>query len=267
MHKIYKIMLLFLFLLVSFTASAKETNHTKSSHPGFRWQIGEELLYKVKYSFLTVGTLRFQILKKDTLRGRPVYHCRMHMKSSGIPFVNFDDTYDSYIDEDVYSHRLETWEKEGDHILHTVYDMNYLDSTITMKMDREFEKDTVAVLDSTTHLTGKTQDGLSLLFYARANVQKKHPEDVTVFSYNVYRQTFINFTGDLDEVKINGKKLEGYYVDGKMKFVGIAGLKEGFKGWFSQEPQHVPLHAKMKVIVGRYPAAKGLTVMPGRFWV
>ena len=246
----YNCWLLILIALVSFSANAQDAANSISTYQDFRWQIGEELLYKVKYSFLTVGSLRFQVLNKDTLRGRPVYHCRMHMKSSGIPFVNFDDIFDSYIDEGMYSHRLESWEKESDHILHTLYDMNYNDSTIYMTMYREFEKDTVAVLDSTTKLIDKTQDGLSLLFFARANVRKKISEDVMVFSYNVYRKTFINFTGELKEIKAKGKKVPGYYLDGKMKFVGIAGLKDGFKGWFSAEPQHVPLHAKMKVIVG-----------------
>ncbi len=216
----------------------------------FQWQVGEDLLYKVKYSFLTVGTLHFQILKRDTLHGRPVYLCRMHMKSSGIPFINFDDVYESYIDEEVYSHRLESWEKQSDHILYTHYEMNYADRKIYMHMEKRFETDTVAILDSSVALTERVQDGLSLLFYARANVKKKQGEDVTVFSFNDYRKTFINFTGKLEEVKSKGKDVMGYYLDGKMKFVGIAGLKEDFKGWFSPEPQHVPLHAKMKVIVG-----------------
>lgn len=246
----YTCWVLMLIALVSSSINAENEVDSLSAHSDFRWQVGEELFYKVKYSFLTVGTLRFNVLSKDTLRGRPVYHCRMHMKSAGIPFVNFDDIFDSYIDEAMYSHRLESWEKEGDHILHTIYDMNYKDSTIYMKMTREFKDDTIAVLDSTTKLIANTQDGLSLLFFARANVRKKISEDVMVFSYNVYRKTFINFTGGLKEVKARGKKVPGYYLDGKMKFVGIAGLKEGFKGWFSAEPQHVPLHAKMKVIVG-----------------
>ena len=51
-------------------------------------------------------------------------------------------------------------------------------------------------------------------------------------------------------MKAKGKKVDGYYVDGKMKFVGIAGVKEDFKGWFSQDGQSVPLHAKMKAFVG-----------------
>lgn len=249
--QIFALLMVWVFLaLVSTGLAARDATFPKTPATKFKWQVGEELFYKVKYSFLTVGTLRFQILKRDTLHGRPVYLCRMHIKSSGIPFINFDDIYESYIDENVYSHQLQSWEQQSDHILYTRYDMNYRDGKIYMFMEKRFETDTVTVLDSTVALTEPVQDGLSLLFYARANVEKKQGEDVTVFSFNEYRQTFINFTGKLEEVKSRGKDVMGYYLDGKMKFVGIAGLKEDFKGWFSPEAQHVPLHAKMKVIVG-----------------
>ena len=73
---------------------------------------------------------------------------------------------------------------------------------------------------------------------------------MTVFTFFEHQDTFINFTGEKEDVKARGKKVEGYYLDGKMKFVGIAGVKDDFKGWFSQDPQGVPLHAKMKAIVG-----------------
>jgi len=217
----------------------------------FQWQVGEELFYKVKYSFLSVGSLHFWVLEKDTLRGRPVYHCKLHMKSSpAIPFVSMDDYYESYIDEDVYSHIFWSYEKQKDHQLMTRYDTDYDAGVIKIRIEKQFAGDTVVVLDSAAAINGKVQDGLSLLFYARAEVKKNNPRDVAVFAFNRLRDTFINFTGRTEEVKAKGAKVEGYYLDGKMKFVGIAGIKEDFKGWFSPDAQSVPLHAKMKAFLG-----------------
>ncbi len=221
--------------------------------PQFKWKVGEELQYKVKYSFLTVGSLKFWILNKDTLAGRNVYRCRMHMKSSSaIPFVNLDDTYESLIDEDVFSHRAEAWEQGGDHILYTRYDFDYEQGKVLMFMEKRYKDDdrTEVVLDSSTVLNGRVQDGFSLLFFARANVERSDTADVTVFSFNNFNKTNINFTGKVEDVKAKGEKVDGYFLDGKMKFVGIAGLKEDFEGWFAQDAQRVPLHARMKAFLG-----------------
>jgi hypothetical protein len=121
-----------------------------------------------------------------------------------------------------------------------------------MFMEKRFKDSdrTELVLDSTAALDGVVQDGFSLLYYARANVDKRDTTEVTVFTFNAFNQTAINFTGMLSEVKAKDKKVYGYYLDGKMKFVGIAGIKEDFKGWFSQDTQRVPLKAKMKAFIG-----------------
>jgi len=44
--------------------------------------------------------------------------------------------------------------------------------------------------------------------------------------------------------------VRGYYLDGRLRFVGIAGIKEDFKGWFSTDGQKVPLKAYMKAFIG-----------------
>ena len=36
----------------------------------------------------------------------------------------------------------------------------------------------------------------------------------------------------------------------RLKFVGIAGVKDEFKGWFSPDRQSVPVIAKMKAFIG-----------------
>jgi hypothetical protein len=240
-------LILFLLLLLTAASPAGDSPAVK-----FHWQIGEELFYKVKYTFLTVGSLHLWVLDKDTVHNRPVYHCKLHMKSSpAIPFVNLDDIYESYIDaEDVYAHIFLAYQQESDYILFTRYDFDYDAGKLVILVKKFFENDTVLVLDSTAAISQKIQDGLSLLYYARANAKYADPQDVPVFAYNQLKDTFINFSGKTEEVKSKDAKVEGYYLDGKMKFVGIAGVKDDFKGWFSPDAQSVPLHARMKAFLG-----------------
>ena len=167
---LYRVTFTFIIiLLVSFNSFAND-----AEKPAFKWQVGEELFYKVRYAFFTVGSLHFEVVEKDTFRNRPVYHCKMLMKSNpSIPFVpELESSYESLIDEDVYAHLFWSIEKHKDHYLHTRYDINYDTGIIHIRMEKQFPADTVVVIDSSAAVTEKVQDGLSLLYYARANNQK-----------------------------------------------------------------------------------------------
>ena len=250
LKKLPLILLLSTLLLVQAVwADNSPANETENGH--FQWTVGEHLHYKVKYTFLTVGLLNFWVLGKETFRGREVYRCKMHVKSKSIPFVKLNDTYISLIDaEEFYSHRFWAYEQMSDHVLKTYYDFNYEDSTAIIFNDKITDTDTIRVVDSTAVLTHKVQDGLSLLYFARAFSPIQEKKDVAVYAWNDESSTYINFAGTREKVKTKGKKIPGWFLDGKMKFVGIAGVKEDFKGWFSEDPQKVPLQAHMKAIVG-----------------
>ncbi len=250
MRKLYTVEAVFIVLLMMLKPAIAQPDHTV--HLPYQWKIGEELFYKVRYTFFTIGSLHFKVVEKDTLHGRTVYHCRMHIKSNtSIPFVpDLDDDYDSYIDENFYSHRSIAYEKQKGYWLYTLYDMDYLNHAIHIRIEKHFPNDTLVALDSTASIPGPVQDGLSLLYFARAYSKTPGQVDVPVFAFNHLKTTRINFTGQPQRVKAKGKKVLGYYLDGKLKFVGIAGIREGFKGWFSPDIQGIPLHARMKAIVG-----------------
>jgi hypothetical protein len=237
----------FLFILVSGSVSYGQLK------PKIRLQVGEELIYKVKYTFLTLGSLKFQILGRDTIDNHPVFHCILYMDSNpSLPFVNLHDIYESYIDEDIYSRRFIAWEHKSDYTIYTRYDMNYEEQNVHIIMKNITETDTTVTLDSIAALDTprKIQDGLSILFYARAMVKYRKMMSAPVFAYNELKYTFINFTGERKKVEVQDKKYKAYYLDGYLKFVGIAGVKEGFKGWFSPDAQSVPLQAHMEAFIG-----------------
>lgn len=238
-----------LFLLIY----ATNVNANGELKPKIKLQVGEELIYKVKYTFLTLGSLKFQILGKDTINDRPVYHCILYMDSNpSLPFINLHDIYESYIDEDIYAHRFVGWENKSDHTIFTQYDMNYEEQNVHIIMKKMTKTDTTVTLDSIAALDTprKIQDGLSILFYARAMVKHKKMMSAPVFAFNELKYTFINFTGEQKKVEAQDKKYKAYYLDGYLKFVGIAGVKEGFKGWFSPDMQSVPLQAHMEAFIG-----------------
>lgn len=239
-----------LFILFFAITDILANNNPK---PKLKLQVGEELIYKVKYTFLTLGSLKFQILEKDTIDNHPVYHCILYMDSNpSLPFVNLHDIYESYIDEDIYSRRFLAWERKSDFTIFTQYDMDYEKQQVHIIEKKMTPTDTTLTLDSIAVLDTprKVQDGLSILFIARALVKNKKMMSVPVFAFNELKYTFINFTGEQKKIEVNDQKYKAYYLDGYLKFVGIAGVKDGFKGWFSPDEQSVPLKAHMEAFIG-----------------
>ncbi len=218
----------------------------------FKWKVGEYLHYDVKWSIFYLGSLKLYVLEEDTIQHSRVYHCKINIDSNpDLPFVNIHDVYESYIDADgVFSHRFVSYETKSDHIIYTRYDFDYQKNTVKIHIENRYRDKTVTVLDSVGHIPDKVQDSLSLLYFARAMVKYRVNSQVPVFAYNKLDTTMIRFTGNARDIELHERDLSGYYLDGRLKFVGIAGIKDDFRGWFSLDLQRIPLKAYMKAFVG-----------------
>jgi hypothetical protein len=218
----------------------------------FSWKPGEELIYSVKWTFIKLGEIKLTIVSEDTLNGRKVYHCQISIDSRpGLPFVNVHDMYESYIDAaEIYSHRFLSYESKGNYVLFTRYNFDYDKNEVNIRIEKRWEDATEIILDSTGVIPEKVEDSLSMLFFARALSQEKKEMYLPVFVYNKFEYTQLRFSGRMEELKVKGQKYKGFYLEGRLKFVGIAGVKEDFKGWFSSDPQHIPLKASMKAFIG-----------------
>ena len=169
----------------------------------------------------------------------------------GLPFISLHDIYDSYIDaEDFYSHAFLAYEQKKDHLLYTQYIFDYKHNEIRVRVEKRLENSFQTILDSTVTIDKKIHDSLSMLYFARAMVKNKSNIDLTLFVYNNIENTFIQIGGKLKEFEMNDNPIKGYFLEGKLKFVGIAGVKEDFKGYFSTDKQSVPLIAYMKAFIG-----------------
>lgn len=222
------------------------------SEPYLDWRVGEELLYKVKWTFIKLGEIKIDILDKVSCNERPAYHCQIKIDSSpGLPFVNIHDCYESYIDSAYfYSHLFRGYESKDDHIHFTEYLYNPSASKIDILLEKREEGSRTVLLDSTVHSPHKMFDSLSMFFLARGMVKNSARVNLSLFVYNKFETTDIDFTGNSDKIKIHGKKINCFFLAGKLKFVGIAGVKDDFKGWFSPDSQSVPIKAAMKAFIG-----------------
>lgn len=224
-------------------------SHGQDSKFGYR--IGEEFTYKVKYSFLRLGTLRLVVNDSVKINGHNVYHTQLFIDSNPLLFfVNMHNVYNSYIDDEFRLQLFKAEERIDDILYTTEYRFSYEDSMIYATLTNI--KDPNQIIRKEITMDELLLDGSSLIFYARANVHSVKAESLATFFEAKKGRVFINFKGKQGQQAIDaiGKGIDTYYVDGMMNSVGIAGLNGPFKGWFAVDSQRPPIRAKLKVFIG-----------------
>ena len=217
----------------------------------FRWRTGEVLTYKVKYSFVRLGTVRLMIMDSSRIDSIPVHHIRFNIDSSPLLFfVNVHSVFDCYLDDQMRPIKyIANESKKGKKKIAT-YHFNYPDSFFTIDMDDE--TNSTDFTHKVFPLKQNVYDGISLVFYSRSMIHQKRSEQVIAFWEDKLGKITLNFKGEADSIKIDAlrNKVPSYYIDGMFHLKGIAGVTGPFKGWFARDGQRPPLRAHLKVFIG-----------------
>lgn len=210
----------------------------------------EELVYNVRYGFIDLGQVRIRTYGRDTVNGVPALHAKAFIDSyAGVPFVDLHATFESWIDPGMFSRKFIGKSKEGKQWDYARYHFSYDEQRVLIESGR---RDTVVEKRDTLTLSGHTQDGLSLFFFARDQLRSRKKQNVPCVVTEKNVNTFIDFSDERSSVEVDAVE---YPVDvigfeGTAEFVGIFGLTGDFEGWFSNDAARVPVLAKMKVIIG-----------------
>lgn len=229
--------------------------HDSTLNTGFL-QVGEELTYEARWWFIKLGTIRTKVVSEQTEKNGKRYYCAAYIDSySGIPFVNLHAIFQSTIDRQCYSYSFVGREQEGNRweVLRYRYDRQnnviFIDKGTAennVSDDFQIEKTDTIGIDK------KIQDGLSLLYFARANVRNEKSITVPTMINQTQGATVLNFPGKQASVEIDAVEypVDVIEFDGDAKFKGIFGFNGPFKGWFSNDAAQIPIKAKTNVMIG-----------------
>ncbi len=243
----HRYFLILIFGLILGTSSVLKPNQP----PTFQWHLGEELTYRVKWSFIRLGTLRLQLRDTLTINNQFVYHIQLRIDSNPVLFfVNIHNVYNSYLDDKYRLYLFHSKEKiDGIEYL-AEYKFDYQNNRVYMKYTSMDDPNKVIIRDEPINET--ILDGSGLIYYTRSHLDSVHTDTVTSFFEGRRGKVRINFYGITDPVKINAynRKLPAFYVDGNVGMKAVAGLTGPFKGWFAVDAQRPPLKAELKVFIG-----------------
>jgi uncharacterized protein DUF3108 len=240
---------------ITYGSSRHKLANTKHrERPNMRaFSTGEELVYEVTYMGIALGTVTSRVTRIDTLpNNMKVYATGLIKTYDGVPFVTLNTVFRSIFDKNCSSIYFATRERLED----TRY--KYIHYKYKPKRDSLYIKVRVADKDlvhryDTLYLNGlRWQDGLSLLFYARAHVQEAFKDTVPVLMYKSKASAFIDFCTEREEMEIDKVKypIRTVKLEGESNFTGIFGLTGDFEGWFSDDYACIPIYAKMHVLIG-----------------
>jgi tetratricopeptide (TPR) repeat protein len=209
----------------------------------------EQLDYKVKYGFITLGWLKIRINGVLNINGREVYHLIFYVDSNpAFSFlISLHSIYESYIDAETLN-SLQTRLYTPDHeiyfssIYYFDYNKNHFNAQI-IRRDGRFE-----LIEK--NLPSSAQDGTSLLFLARGLVSNKMSGTTVVVVDEKYKYAHIQYSNETEKMKVQGKDINAVKIYARADFSGVAGMTGDAWGWFSPDKSSVPLVGKIKIIVG-----------------
>lgn len=217
----------------------------------FQWKLGEELVYKVKWTFIRLGTVKLQIIDTTKIENVPVYHIRFYIDSNPLLFfVNNHSVYDSFFDENFRILKTYSHEKIDNVNYRSEYQFNYTDSLIHVYMTDV--SDTSNTIYREMGMDKQLYDGIGMIFYARANVGMAKRDTLVSFFETKKGYVLINFKEKKEKIKVGifDEPFATYPLDGEIKIKGIAGVTGPFQGWFAADGQRPPIKAKLKVFIG-----------------
>ncbi|MCI0708448.1 MAG: DUF3108 domain-containing protein [Ignavibacteriae bacterium] len=219
------------------------------------FRVGEELEYRVSYSFFTLGSIRIRIVDASERNGRVVYRAQAFIDSApGLPFVDLHVLFESEFDEEVYSYTWVSADSTKQQLSFLSYTFNYDSNWVVVeKSKQKFGGSREVEEIDTVKVPGKAQDGLSLFFYARKNLFRQGQVNVPTVIGNEAVTTTIAFLNKRESVEIDAredKPIDVLEIQGKANYSGVFGMTGAFSGWFSNDSARVPIVARMRVLIG-----------------
>jgi hypothetical protein len=218
---------------------------------------GEDLTYEVSWWVFKIGQIKLKTLESKTINGKRHYSAAAFIDSySGLPFVDLHAIDYSEMDSAFFSRGFRAIEKRNHEWLVENSHFDYPNKMMIIERSRQKdlqsapyttpEYDTVA-LDRSGYL-----DGLSMLFYTRANAHCNIALRVPTIVYAKKGSIsfYFNDKKTTETIDAMEKPVRVVQLEGKADFEGIFGFTGDFKSWLSDDSATVPIKAEMKVILG-----------------
>ena len=218
----------------------------------------EELVYEVSWMKIPLGQIRLKANASVMVEGKLRHNASAVIDSyDGLPFVDLHVIDHTEMDESLYSKGFDALEKKGDRWESQKSHYDFSKKLLVTEKALHADKHSQAIASpsfDTLHLSSTSiQDGLSILYFARASTRNPRQVRVPTVVYEKEGATLFQVQNKTEYEEIDAwkdKKIRVVPVEGKAEFEGLFGFTGDFKGWFSDDVAAIPIKAELKVTIG-----------------
>ena len=215
------------------------------------FQPGEELVYKVKYGFVRLGTVTISTVRDNNAKNGE-YHIVWKMESNpSVPFFSLNEYDESVVDvADLMSQRFYGRSQRSGKNVETQF--HYEAGDRKAYFSRKDLINNVFLDNYTIDNVPAYLEGPSMLFYGRANSKSREVRKVPTMIDGKIGVTTLDFTKgrayiDIDAVDhVRTRKYEGDMSEA----AGSVAVSGGFSVWVSDDDAAVPMRVQMQITVG-----------------
>ena len=256
--RVYPVLILAAVVLSSERSSKLSDRPVERDCNSFVICPGEELVYEVSWLNITLGQIRLKTTESTIVDGQVQHNASAYVDSyDGLPFVDLHAIDHTQMDDTFYSRGFSAIEKKGDHWQSDKSHYDILHKLLIIEKAMHEDKHSPpmsAPTFDTLHLHGPAvEDGLSIFFFARANIRSEGTMRVPTVVYGIQGTTHFSFQNTIEYEEIDAwkdKKIRVVPLEGKAEFEGLFGFTGDFKGWFSDDAAAIPIKAELRVILG-----------------
>lgn len=214
-------------------------------------QVGEELYYNVTYGGLDIGQLHFTVVAKGGTKNDAYVVARGLIDSyKGVPFVNVHTVYEDHITDGLFSEWFFSRTKRDNRWFTSTYRFDYTKGMLYI--DRGLWKSDHPSRSDTIRIDTLYQDGLSLLYFARKSMIPGTQYRIPSYVSEKKGYTTLDILKEREHETIDAVSypVDLIHCKGEAGFIGVFGFSGDFDGWFSNDAAHIPVIAKLKVLIG-----------------
>ncbi|MFO7524518.1 MAG: DUF3108 domain-containing protein [Ignavibacteriaceae bacterium] len=214
---------------------------------------GETLIYKVKWTFIRLGTITIKTLA-DQSDSNLIKVSMLVESNPTLFFININEYNETIIDKKTCTSRFYYGDfKDGSErsIINSSYDEETSKSIFSLfdnVRKRKIKSDTI-------YNSPKYVDGPSLFFFTRVFSRSRITHNLPTMVDGKIENTKLIFTNDSKVFEVdafqNPVTANKYYGIAEWEGGTSQGLSGEFTGWISDDDAAIPIYAELKVLLGK----------------
>ncbi len=216
---------------------------------------GERIVYVAEYMSMEVARVEFQIVEIIDTLNTTLFHARAIIQSNpGVPLIFVRDQYDAYFDMECRPYLHIGKGQRRNYAFRLQYRFDQETGTITGWEYRQkgFEEKLRGKYEAP--LEDGIFDPLTLFYYIRTflkNVMSYERLKLQVFTNGKSRRVEVRPRHQMKKVRLVKQELLVFPLDLKLKFKGIAGIRDLIKFVMSADQKVIPVDGELRFMLGK----------------